>query len=97
MRTASNFDRPHANQTALNNLRVVAGQGFLPAIENIYFAGVKVVQGILNGWESQFEAGIKPTNYVGDIFGTLGGQPDFGPVIVPVNTPATYARKNTTK
>ncbi|TVY17628.1 Purine nucleoside permease [Lachnellula arida] len=97
MRTASNFDRPHANQTALNNLRVVSGQGFLPAVENIYFAGIKVVQGILNGWESQFEAGIKTTNYVGDIFGTLGGQPDFGPVIVPVDAPATYAKKNTTK
>ncbi|TVY42029.1 Purine nucleoside permease [Lachnellula occidentalis] len=96
MRTASNFDRPHANQTALNNLRVVSGQGFLPSIENIYFAGIKVVEGVLDGWDSKFAAGIKPTNYVGDIFGTLGGQPDFGPVIVQVDTPASFGRKNTT-
>ena len=34
---------------------------------------------ILDGWNSTFEAGVKPKNYVGDIFGTLGGTPDFGP------------------
>ena len=38
-----------------------------------------MVKGILSGWNSKFEAGIKPTNYIGDIFGTLGGTPDFGP------------------
>jgi len=40
---------------------------------------VQVVEGILNGWDKTFGKGIKAKNYVGDIFGTLGGTPDFGP------------------
>jgi len=51
----------------------------LPAIANIYAAGVKIAKGIVDDWDCTFEAGIKPTNYVGDIFGSLGGDPDFGP------------------
>ena len=78
MRTASDFDRPYANQSILDNL-LVQDQGFEPSILNIYLAGVKVVEGILGEWTTKFEAGIKATNYVGDAFGTLGGQPDFGP------------------
>lgn len=38
-----------------------------------------MVEGILNGWESIFAKGIPATNYIGDIFGSLGGMPDFGP------------------
>lgn len=53
--------------------------GFEPAINNIYLAGIKVVEGILNGWNSTFAKGIPATNYIGDIFGSLGGVPDFGP------------------
>ncbi|ESZ97134.1 hypothetical protein SBOR_2492 [Sclerotinia borealis F-4128] len=78
MRTASDFDRPHAGQSILDNL-FFQDQGYEPSIQNIYFAGVKVVEGILDGWDSTFAAGVEATNYVGDILGTLGGQPDFGP------------------
>jgi len=78
MRTASDFDRPFQGESAAANLFADQG-GFTPAIENIYLAGVKVVQGILDGWEETFERGVEPTNYVGDIFGSLGGEPDFGP------------------
>jgi hypothetical protein len=46
---------------------------------NIYLAGIKVVQGILGQWDTVFEKGVNATNYIGDIFGTLGGTPDFGP------------------
>ncbi len=38
-----------------------------------------MVEGILTGWNSTFEKGIPATNYIGDIFGSLGGTPDFGP------------------
>ena len=38
-----------------------------------------MVEGILTEWESTFKKGIKATNYIGDIFGSLGGVPDFGP------------------
>lgn len=79
MRTASDFDRPYPGQSALQNLVYTADTGFTPSINNIYIAGVKVVQGILNAWTTTFAAGVTPTNYIGDIFGTLGGKPNFGP------------------
>jgi hypothetical protein len=77
--TGSDFDRPPPGVTAFENLRVVDQNGFGIAIANIYNAGIEVVKGVLTGWDCTFKAGIKPTNYIGDIFGTLGGQPDFGP------------------
>ena len=52
--------------------------GFVIAIDNIYNAGIEIVKGILADWDYTFKAGIKPTNYIGDIFGSLGGKPDFG-------------------
>ncbi|KAL1859413.1 hypothetical protein Plec18170_002529 [Paecilomyces lecythidis] len=79
MRTASDFDRPYPGESAMYNLLYADQGGFEPAIENIYNAGVKVVEGILNGWNTTFAKGVKPINYIGDIFGTLGGTPDFGP------------------
>ncbi|THU78827.1 purine nucleoside permease [Dendrothele bispora CBS 962.96] len=78
MRTASDFDRPFSGQTAAEVLFAEQG-GFDPAVTNIYVAGIEVVKGIINGWHQQFQAGVKPSNYIGDIFGSLGGQPDFGP------------------
>ena len=53
--------------------------GFGIAIDNIYNAGVEIIKGILKNWDCTFKKGIKPTNYIGDIFGSLGGEPDFGP------------------
>lgn len=79
MRTASDFDRPYPGASATYNLLYSNQGGFEIALENIYRAGIEVVQGILAGWEKIFAKGVKPTNYIGDIFGTLGGSPDFGP------------------
>ncbi|KAJ5769755.1 uncharacterized protein N7511_001806 [Penicillium nucicola] len=79
MRTASDFDRPYPGSSAVYNLLYADQGGFTPAIENLYVAGIKVVEGILDGWNTTFAAGVEPTNYIGDIFGTLGGTPDFGP------------------
>jgi len=79
MRTGSDFDRQYPGETATQHLLYDHQNGFTPSIANIYLAGVKIVQGIVNGWQETFEAGITPTNYVGDIFGSLGGTPDFGP------------------
>ncbi|KAJ7485314.1 purine nucleoside permease [Mycena latifolia] len=78
MRSASDFDRPFSGQSGVVNLLGPA-PGFEPSLLNLYLAGVKVVQGIVDEWNSTFAKGIKPTNYIGDVFGTLGGQPDFGP------------------
>jgi hypothetical protein len=60
-------------------LRILDQNGFLIAIDNIYLAGVEIVKGVLKNWDCTFKKGIKPTNYIGDIFGSLGGEPDFGP------------------
>ncbi|KAJ5115515.1 hypothetical protein NUU61_001274 [Penicillium alfredii] len=79
MRTASDFDRPYPGSSAAYNLFEADQGAFEPAIKNIYKAGIRVVQGILHGWKDTFAKGVKPHNYVGDIFGTLGGHPDFGP------------------
>ena len=79
MRTASDFDRPYAGEADTENLFYANQGGFDPAIENIYLAGIKVVEGILGQWDSLFAKGVNASNYVGDIFGSLGGQPDFGP------------------
>ncbi|KAJ6168863.1 hypothetical protein N7497_001706 [Penicillium chrysogenum] len=80
MRTASDFERPYPGAPATYNLFQSSEQGaFEPAIENLYVAGIKVVEGILDGWDATFAAGVKANNYIGDIFGSLGGVPDFGP------------------
>ena len=78
MRTASDFDRPYQGEEAITNLFYAEQGGFEPAINNIYLAGVKVVEGIVGGWDAIFEKGVVPSNYIGDIFGSLGGTPDFG-------------------
>ncbi|KAG0645691.1 Purine nucleoside permease [Hyphodiscus hymeniophilus] len=79
MRTASDFDRPYPGESDTFHLLYSTQGGFTPAIANIYLAGTPVVKGILDGWWKTFEKGVKPKNYIGDIFGTLGGTPDFGP------------------
>ncbi|KAK0344278.1 hypothetical protein LTR59_013827 [Friedmanniomyces endolithicus] len=81
MRTASDFDRPYPGEAATTNLFFANQGGFEPALQNIYLAGREVIAGIMDGWNSTFAAGVNATNYVGDIFDTLGGDiaPDFGP------------------
>ncbi|KAK3674021.1 hypothetical protein LTR78_006224 [Recurvomyces mirabilis] len=79
MRTASDFDRPWTGEAATTNLWWAEQGAFEPSIANIYLAGVEVVNGILDGWNGTYAAGVNATNYIGDIFGTLGGDPDFGP------------------
>ena len=81
MRTASDFDRPPPGISQIDNLLYVDQGGFEPAIQNIYLAGIKVVMGILDGWNSTFATGVKPKNYIGDILDTFGskyGKPDYG-------------------
>ena len=79
MRTASDFDRPYPGASPQQNLFDTGDSAFEPAVQNIYLAGVRAVQGIVDNWEQTFKGGVNATNYVGDIFGTLGGAPDFGP------------------
>ena len=78
MRTCSDFDRPYPGEAATTNLFYANVGGFEPSIQNIYLAGVEVVNGILAEWDTTFAAGIPAPNYIGDILGTLGGTPDYG-------------------
>ena len=76
--SGSNFDRPPKGVTPYEHLLVLKQNGSSIAIENIFNAGFPIVKGILDGWDCTFKKGVKPANYIGDIFGSLGGQPDFG-------------------
>lgn len=74
----SNFDRPPPSRTDWEHLTHTNQNGFHIAIANLYAAGIQVVRGILADWDCTFARGVPPTNYIGDIFGSLGGRPDFG-------------------
>ncbi|KAF4345050.1 purine nucleoside permease [Fusarium beomiforme] len=77
IRSASNFDRGHEDKP--HQLPFVMDKGGLgPSTHNLYLTALKVIEGILNDWTTKFEAGITPENYIGDIFGSLGGTPGFG-------------------
>ncbi|KAM5350588.1 hypothetical protein ACJ41O_007093 [Fusarium nematophilum] len=78
LRTGSNFDRPPLGRTDLEHLTDAQQNGFTIAIDNIFNAGVEITKGIIEGWNCTFKDGVKANNYVGDIFGSLGGEPDFG-------------------
>ena len=94
MRTASDFDRPYPGEADTVNLFYADQGGFEPALNNIYLAGIKVVEGILNGWNATFAQGINATNYIGDIFGSLGGKPDFGPGSEFNNNPVVLRKRS---
>lgn len=79
MRSGANFDRPYPGLSAIGNLFYSNSGAFASSITNLYIAGVPVVKGILAEWNTRFEQGVPATNYVGDIWATLGGKPDFGP------------------
>lgn len=77
MRSGSNFDRS-INDTKMPSIPLNTNYGGLePSLENLYRVGSIVVKEILTEWETTYRDGIKATNYVGDIFGSLGGTPDF--------------------
>ncbi|KAF7318699.1 Purine nucleoside permease protein [Mycena chlorophos] len=78
MRTASDFDRQYPGQSVVASL-LGPEPGYEDSIANIHIAGVKVVEMVLDGWGSQFAGGVLAGNYVGDVFGSLGGKPDFIP------------------
>lgn len=82
MRTISNFSRPPpsmANNTVGFFTDTDKG-GIGASLDNLVIAGLPFVHDVLANWDDVYETGeqFKPKNYVGDIFGTLGGVPDFG-------------------
>ncbi|OSC99614.1 purine nucleoside permease [Trametes coccinea BRFM310] len=92
MRTASNFDRPFPGENAATNL-FLASPGFDISLLNIPAAGAPIVTGIVSQWSTRFAGGIEPSHYIGDIFGTLGGTPDFGPGSIFEGKPAVWKKR----
>ncbi|KAM0667701.1 hypothetical protein ACQRIU_003566 [Beauveria bassiana] len=79
LRAGANFDRPPSGVPIRDFMAEAAAQpGQAIAAQNMYSAGVQVARGIVRGWDGTFARGLAPDNHVGDIFGSLGGEPDFG-------------------
>ena len=78
-RAGSNFDRGHLGKDIPTLPFNMDTGGLKPSTRNLYLSGIKIVEGILDGWSDKFENGIWATNYIGDVYGSLGGTPDFVP------------------
>ncbi|KAF2964109.1 hypothetical protein GQX73_g9472 [Xylaria multiplex] len=78
-RAASNFDRgPRDNEPPQVPLTIdpqIRGD----SVRNLYLVGSKIVRAVLEEWAEKFDKGVTPQNYIGDVFGSLGGTPDFLP------------------
>jgi hypothetical protein len=47
----------------------------------------------LGEWNSTFAASVNAANYIGDIFGTFGRTPDFGPASVFNDNPVVLKKR----
>ncbi len=82
LRTISDFARapPKYADDTVNFFNNVSQGGSYVAIENIYRAGLPFVNDVIANWASLYETNsFDSDNYLGDVFGTLGGEPTFGP------------------
>ncbi|RLV91179.1 Purine nucleoside permease [Spathaspora sp. JA1] len=80
MRTISDFSRPPPSMNAIEYFFNRTDGGIQASLDNLVLAGEPIVKDIVKNWEKVYADGKKygSKNYVGDIFGTLGGTPDFG-------------------
>ncbi|KAF3266678.1 hypothetical protein TWF217_001461 [Orbilia oligospora] len=81
LRTGSDFDRTPPGIDELYHLLQAPQGGLAGAIANIYVAGVRVVNDIVSHWDEVYKAGVKPTNYIGDILNTLRSPYSYAPDI----------------
>lgn len=49
------------------------------ASDNVYTAVVSIIKDIVYNWDEVYLNGTSAENYLGDVYGSLGGKPDFGP------------------
>ncbi|KAK4561818.1 hypothetical protein LTR86_004497 [Recurvomyces mirabilis] len=71
MRTASDFARAPPGRTEYDHLVNSGWEGFVPALQNIYQAGIEIVRDILLNWEDVYASGLRPENYIGDLWNSL--------------------------
>lgn len=81
-RAGSNFDRqPSENNIPTLPYNMDESGGLGPALQNLYVVGTEIIRSIVKGWDSRFAQGLESEGYVGDIFASLGGEPDLLPKI----------------
>lgn len=82
LRTILDFSAPPPlyQNDLVNFFNNVSQGGSHVAVDNIYYAGYPFVKDVLENWDSLYAVGAYGTDeYLGDVFGTLGGTPSFGP------------------
>jgi hypothetical protein len=52
---------------------------FETSVDNLYIAAKPIIENIVGHWSDVFAKGINSSQYYGDVWGTLGGTPNFGP------------------
>jgi purine nucleoside permease len=87
LRTISDFDRAPPDETEVYHLLYAEQEGFEPSINNIYIAGIEIVKDVLMYWNSTYKDGLKPSNYVGDLWNSLDSDvaPDIGTESIYIN------------
>lgn len=80
MRSISDFDRAPPDEDEVYHLLYADQEGFEPSIENLYQVGIEIVKDVRRYWDETYAEGLKPDNYVGDLFNSLVGDvaPDIG-------------------
>lgn len=81
MRGISNFVRaPPGINDAFDFFQNYPKGGIDHSLHNMFVAGYPIIRDILDNWDTIYRTGetLKPENYIGDIYGTLGGKPNFG-------------------
>ena len=82
LRTISDFliPPPSLSNDTIKFFTNTSTGGTQLAFSNLYNAGYPFVKDVLENWNSTYSSGekYKPTNYIGDIFGSLGEKPNFG-------------------
>ncbi|WEJ93314.1 hypothetical protein PSN45_000777 [Yamadazyma tenuis] len=79
MRSISNFVKPPPSvDDSVDFFNNFNKGGFQLALDNLFLGGYPVVEDIVENWDEVYAEGVKCSNYVGDIFGSLGGTPNFG-------------------
>jgi purine nucleoside permease len=80
LRSGSNFDQPPIIGS-IPPIPLHVGHGGIDlALRNLFLVCINIVQTIRSQWLDRFAQGVQPSNYIGDILGSLGGEPDFGPM-----------------
>ncbi|CAI5760696.1 unnamed protein product [Candida verbasci] len=79
MRSISDFSTNPPSMNAVDYFFNRKDGGIQASLDNLVIAGKPIITDIVKNWDKQYKNNkYSADNYVGDIFGTVGGKPDFG-------------------